>query len=114
MHHFSALLGFEAIKNGGKALYASDMNFPIQQEELIFIGNGIGIKNSSQSEWNSSLASFFGRFNYDYKQKYYLSTTIRRDGSSRFTGNNKWGNFYSVSAGWAIKQEDFSEKCQLD
>jgi len=107
LHHFSALLGFEAIKNGGKALSSSDMNFPIQQDELIFIGNGIGIKTSSQSEWNSSLASFFGRFNYDYNQKYYLSTTIRRDGSSRFTGNNKWGNFYSVSVGWALKQEDF-------
>ncbi len=107
LHHFSALLGFEAIKNGGKALYATDMNFPIQQDELIFIGNGIGIKTSSQSEWNSTLASFFGRFNYDYNQKYYLSTTIRRDGSSRFAGNNKWGNFYSVSFGWALKQEEF-------
>lgn len=106
-HNFSAMLGFEAIKNGGESLYTNDMNFPIQQDELIFIGNGIGIKNSSQGEWNSTLASFFGRFNYDYKQKYYLSTTLRRDGSSRFTGKNKWGNFYSVSIGWAIQQEEF-------
>lgn len=106
-HTFTALLGFEAIKNNGKSLYASDMAFPIQQTELIYIGNGTGIKTSSQSEWVSSLASFFGRFNYDYKQKYYLSATVRRDGSSRFTGDNKWGNFYSVSGGWAIKQEAF-------
>jgi TonB-linked SusC/RagA family outer membrane protein len=106
-HNFSAMLGFEAIKNGGKALAASDENFPIQQEELIFIGNGTGIKNTTQSAYNSTLASFFGRVSYDFNEKYYLSATLRRDGSSRFTGDNKWGTFYSVSAGWAIKDEPF-------
>jgi len=106
-HNFSAMAGFEAIKNSGKALYASDSDFPIEQKELIFIGNGLGNKISSQGEWTSSLASFFGRANYDFKGKYYLSGTLRRDGSSRFTGNNKWGTFYSLSAGWVIKQEQF-------
>jgi len=106
-HNFSALLGFEAINNSDKALSVTDMNFPIQQDDLIFIGNGTGIKTSSQGENNSTLASFFGRFSYDYKQKYYLSATVRRDGSSRFIGNNKWGNFYSLSAGWALKQTNF-------
>ncbi len=100
----SAMAGFEAVKNSGKALYASDMDFPIQQKELIYIGNGLGIKISSQDEYASSLASFFGRINYDYAGKYYLSGTLRRDGSSRFTGNNKWGTFYSVSAGLVLKQ----------
>jgi TonB-linked SusC/RagA family outer membrane protein len=108
-HNLSAMLGFEAIKNSGKALYASDMNFPIEQVELIYIGNGIGNKISSQGAWASSLASFFGRLNYDFKGKYYFSGTIRRDGSSRFIKDNKWGTFYSVSAGWALKQENFLE-----
>ncbi len=106
-HNLSAMVGFEAIKNSGKALYASDMDFPIQQEELIFIGNGLGTKITSQSEYASTLASFFGRVNYDYKGKYYLSGTLRRDGSSRFTKENKWGTFYSLSAGWALKKENF-------
>jgi len=106
-HNFSAMLGFEAIKNSGKALYSSDRDFPIQQSELIYIGNGLGTKITSQSEYASTLASFFGRANYDYKGKYYLSGTIRRDGSSRFTKDNKWGTFYSFSAGWALKQENF-------
>ncbi|MBK6347606.1 MAG: TonB-dependent receptor [Bacteroidales bacterium] len=106
-HNFSAMLGFEAIKNGGKAMYASDSDFPVEQEELIYIGNGLGNKMSSQTEWASSLASFFGRVNYDYKGKYYVSATLRRDGSSRFTGDNKWGMFYSFSGGWVIKQENF-------
>ena len=106
-HTLSAMLGFEAIKNSGKAMYASDMDFPVQQQELIYIGNGLGIKIASQGEYASTLASFFGRVNYDFKGKYYLSATLRRDGSSRFIGKNKWGTFYSLSAGWALKQESF-------
>ncbi len=106
-HNFSAMLGFEAIKNSGKGLYASDMDFPVEQKELIFIGNGLGIKVSSQNEYASTLASIFGRINYDYKGKYYLSGTLRRDGSSRFTGANKWGTFYSASGGWVLTEEDF-------
>ena len=106
-HTFSAMLGFEAIKNSGKGLYASDMDFPVEQRELIYIGNGLGIKVSSQNEYASTLASFFGRVNYDFKEKYYLSGTLRRDGSSRFTGDNKWGTFYSLSGGWVLIQESF-------
>lgn len=109
-HTLSAMLGFEAIKNSGKAIYASDSDFPIQQKELIYIGNGLGNRITSQSEYASTLASFFGRVNYDFKGKYYLSGTLRRDGSSRFTGNNKWGTFYSLSAGWVLKQEDFLQE----
>lgn len=106
-HNFSALLGFEAIKNNVKYLNASDMNFPIQQSDLIYIGNGTGIKTSSQGESTSALASFFGRFSYDFKQKYYISATVRRDGTSRFIKDNQWGNFFAVSAGWVLKQEAF-------
>lgn len=106
-HNFSAMVGFEAIKNSGKALYTSDMDFPVEQPELIYIGNGLGIKISSQTEYASTLASFFARANYDFKGKYYLSGTLRRDGSSRFTGENKWGTFYSLSGGWVLKQEKF-------
>lgn len=106
-HNFSAMAGFEAIRNQGKGLYSSDMDFPVQQEELIFIGNGLGEKITSQSEYSSTLASFFGRVNYEYNGRYYFSGTIRRDGSSRFTGDNKWGTFFSASAGWILKEEDF-------
>lgn len=106
-HSFSAMVGFEAIKNSGKGLYASDQDFPVQQKELIYIGNGLGVKMSSQTEYASTLASFFGRASYDFKGKYYLSGTLRRDGSSKFTSNNKWGTFYSLSAGWVMKAENF-------
>ncbi len=106
-HEFSALLGFEAISNNGKIYYANDSDFPVEQAELIYIGNGTGDALSSQSEFTSTLASFFGRTNYAFNSKYFLSGTLRRDGSSRFTKERKWGTFYSVSAGWAISEEAF-------
>ncbi|MFO7617134.1 MAG: TonB-dependent receptor, partial [Bacteroidales bacterium] len=106
-HTLSGMVGFEAIKNTGRSLWASDMDFPVQQDELIFIGNGLGTKIPSQSQFASTLASFFGRVNYDYKGKYYVSSTLRRDGSSKFVGDNKWGTFYSLSGGWVLSEEAF-------
>ena len=52
-------------------------------------------------------ASFFGRVSYDYANKYLLTASLRRDGSSRFGSGNRWGWFPSVSAGWKINEENF-------
>lgn len=57
-----------------------------------------------------SLVSFFGKANYNYADKYMASFTIRRDGSSRFSKNNRYATFPSVSAGWRINQESFLKK----
>ena len=53
------------------------------------------------------MISFYGRINYSYKSKYLLQATLRRDGSSAFGANNRWGTFPSVSAAWRITEEDF-------
>ncbi|MGV3502807.1 MAG: SusC/RagA family TonB-linked outer membrane protein [Adhaeribacter sp.] len=63
--------------------------------------------SGSAAEW--ALQSFFGRFNYDYKQKYLLEVNGRYDGSSRFAPGNKYGFFPSVSTGWRISEEPFLE-----
>lgn len=55
----------------------------------------------------SNLISFFGRANYNLMDKYMITATLRRDGSSRFGANNKWGTFPSVSAAWRISSEEF-------
>jgi TonB-linked SusC/RagA family outer membrane protein len=52
---------------------------------------------------------FFARFNYNYADKYYISASARRDGSSVFSKDVRWGNFYSVGASWRIDQEDFMQ-----
>jgi len=59
------------------------------------------------------LVSFFGRISYDYMSKYFLSTSIRRDGSSKFGANKKWGLFPAVSAGWTLKEESFLKDIDL-
>ena len=107
LHSLSAMAGSEAIRNTGRVFNASDSDFPVQQKDIIYLGNGLGQKTVSQNEYASSLLSFFSRLNYDYAGKYYLSATFRRDGTSRFIGKNRWGNFYSLSGGWIIKQENF-------
>jgi len=61
--------------------------------------------SSNAATW--TVASALARLNYDYKKKYYLSATIRNDGSSRFGANKKYGTFPSVSAGWVISDENF-------
>jgi len=55
----------------------------------------------------NTLVAFFGRVNYSYDDKYHFQALIRREGSSKFGDNHKWGNFPSISAGWTITEEDF-------
>ncbi|QCX53447.1 SusC/RagA family TonB-linked outer membrane protein [Elizabethkingia sp. JS20170427COW] len=54
-----------------------------------------------------SLDSYFGRINLDYDNKYFLTASARRDGSSRFHPDNRWGNFYSIGGSWVVSNEDF-------
>lgn len=56
-----------------------------------------------------SIESYFFRANYNYDSKYYLSASFRRDGSSVFSSDSRWGNFYSVGASWNIHKEDFMQ-----
>ena len=58
----------------------------------------------------NSLASYFGRLSYNFAERYMLQVTVRRDGSSRFGANNKWGTFPSVSVGWNLTNEPFMQK----
>jgi len=63
--------------------------------------------SSGYSNW--SLLSYMGRISYSYNDKYLLTATLRRDGSSKFQGNNKWSNFPSFSLGWKLSNEKFIE-----
>lgn len=69
-----------------------------------------GITSVGGSPWGEgALASFFGRLNYDYKEKYMATLIVRADGSSNFARGNRWGYFPSASAGWLVSNEDFME-----
>ena len=104
-HHFSYLVGAELIRNSGYATGMNNNAFVNTDPEFTYIGKGIGQKDVSESVSASSLLSFFANVNYNYKSKYYVSAIIREDGSSRFSKGNRWGTFYSVSAGWNMEEE---------
>ncbi len=90
-------------------------NFSASGTGLASLSNGyynLGLNasqgiSSGYSNW--SLLSYMGRAAYSYNDKYLLTATIRRDGSSKFQGNNKWGNFPSFSFGWKLSNERFIE-----
>ena len=72
-------------------------------------GNSLKIGDVTSSRNEYKLISLFARAHYSWKERYMITATVRRDGSSKFGVNNKWGWFPSVSAAWGISQEDFME-----
>ena len=67
----------------------------------------VSLRTTNGSNSNSTLASYFGRIDYSLNDKYLFSASLRRDGSSNFGPNNKWGYFPAVSAGWRLSDESF-------
>ena len=105
-HRFSALIGTEAIQNHTDYLGASANNFRRTDSLFRYINasipadlNNIGASGVA-TEW--SLLSYFGQVGYTFDNRYVLGASVRRDGSSRFGPNNRWGTFPSVSAAWNI------------
>ena len=105
-NNISVLLGFSQIKNVWSHNQAYRQDF--YSNDLTSINMG------SENTWKSygynnefALRSYFGRFNYNYNDKYLLEANLRYDGTSRFTGDNQYGLFPSFSAGWRISNEKF-------
>jgi len=75
------------------------------------IGAGVGgTFEGDGSKWQYNRASFFGRFNYNYDNRYLVQATLRYDGSSKFGADNRWGSFPSVAVAWRISEEEFFPK----
>lgn len=78
------------------------------------IANAAGVTTTGTStERNNTLFSYYSRLQYAYKDKYLLSGTIRRDASSKFGSDNRWGTFPSVSAGWKVSEESFLKNVKV-
>jgi TonB-linked SusC/RagA family outer membrane protein len=77
------------------------------------MNEGTAFFNMGSSKTDNVLIAFFGRINYVLLDKYQFSATLRREGSSRFGGNNRWGNFPAISAGWVISKEDFMKNIDV-
>ncbi|MGD0340461.1 MAG: TonB-dependent receptor [Bacteroidales bacterium] len=103
-HIVKALVGYSAQKQTDEFSLVSANSYPNDLVHTLNAGT-VNAGTSSASQW--SMLSFLGRINYSYLNRYYLTGTLRRDGSSRFGANNKWGYFPSVSAGWLASDEPF-------
>lgn len=103
-HTINALLGYSAQHEDIKLTNATGRGFA---NDLVRTINAATTTTSETRQEQWSLLSYLFRAQYNYKSKYFASAAIRRDGSSRFGKNNKWGSFPSASIGWRISQEDF-------
>lgn len=106
-HSIQVLAGTEAIKymkrdmrGGSSAIFSEDENY-------LELDNGTLNLTTNSSTASNSLFSIFGRADYSFDDRYMASATIRRDGSSKFGANNRYGVFPSFSLGWRISEENF-------
>jgi TonB-linked SusC/RagA family outer membrane protein len=107
-HDVSLLLGQEASKGRYRGISGSLSNLVTTDINARYIQDALGgSKNVSSSGGVSSLLSFFGKFDYNYAERYYFSATMRRDGSSKLAPENRWGWFPAFSVGWRLSQESF-------
>ena len=104
-HYVNVMAGTSAQWNKHDYLSAQMNNFLFENVHQMNNGEKMYSIGGSMSEW--SLLSFMARANYSYDDKYLLTATVRRDGSSRFGPKHRWGTFPSVSLAWRISKENF-------
>ncbi|PSK89524.1 SusC/RagA family TonB-linked outer membrane protein [Taibaiella chishuiensis] len=106
-HDINVLAGYSFQKENGNSTLVNGTNIPDDN-----LGNIAGASNFSviKTAYTWAQISYFSRFQYAYKDKYLLTAAIRRDGSSRFGAQSKYGNFPSVTAGWILSNEAFLQK----
>ena len=102
---FDLLAGYEAYDLRGENFWATGQN--LYKENDFTVNNTIDQKRGGGSAYEYSTRGILARANYNFNEKYFLSASYRRDASSRFHPDNRWGNFYSGSAAWVLSKENF-------
>ncbi len=104
-HRFTLLAGNQLDDFRRETSEASRLEFPSNATTAVSAGQENPGASGDLTEW--ALLSYFGRFNYNFKERYLLEANVRVDGSSRFSDGNKYGTFPSFSAGWRVSEEPF-------
>lgn len=114
-HHIDAVIGTSYQNYQWSGLWASRLKFPqVGDDYLTVLDAGTSNQMNSNNEKKNAMISYLGRLNYNYADKYYLTATFRRDGTSRLSKNNRWGNFPSFSGAWRISKEDDFDVSWID
>ncbi len=109
-HHLKGLVGISYENYEGASLGAYRQDFAYPQYDVIDAGGKNEFKDNSGGRNQLALASFSGRINFNYDNRYLLEANLRYDGSSRFVKKNRWGLFPSFSAAWRLSEEAFMDK----
>jgi TonB-linked SusC/RagA family outer membrane protein len=116
LHDFSGLIGASAYVSNSSGVNATYKNLPVNTFDEASMNYGVADANKIGGGWESPdhrIASIFARGTYNYDGKYLFTGIIRRDGSSRFGTNNKFGYFPSASLGWNVSSEPFWPKNKI-
>lgn len=108
-HDFTILAGTEIFEEEYQNISLRREEFILESPEYMYPDAGTGASFNGGSATGYKLLSYFGKLDYTFDDKYLFSATIRRDGSSRFGSNNRFGIFPAFSAGWRISKENFIE-----
>jgi len=110
LHTLGVMIGMSALRQDGQHMYMTYVGEPItNREDASFNFNLPQAQRLGRASDDQiySLVSYFGRIAYNYNEKYLFMGIIRRDGSSKFGANNRWGIFPSAQAGWVVTRENF-------
>ena len=105
-HNLSAMIGTEAQRSQWEGTEITKINFATNDIQVLSQGQQDG-QVSNGWKGAASLASYYSRLNYSFKDKYLLTVTMRADGSSKFGPENRWGFFPSLAAAWRVTNESF-------
>lgn len=108
-HRGDAMVGMELNREDDINFSGYKEDYSILTTDYMWPNAGSGTAQAYGSGEGYSLVSFFGKLNYTYDDKYLLSMTVRRDGSSRFGKNNRYATFPSFSLGWRLNREKFMQ-----
>ncbi|WP_228530388.1 TonB-dependent receptor [Tamlana sp. I1] len=111
-HHFETMLGTSSINYDGTYISGSNVDNVLGGLNYAWLDNttnslGAPLMNVGGGKSENKRMSYFGRLNYNFKEKYLINATFRADGSSNFHPDNQWGYFPSISGGWVVSNESF-------
>jgi TonB-linked SusC/RagA family outer membrane protein len=106
-HRFNALIGAESVKDDFNSVTGIADGFAVETESYFVLDAATGARTSNGRSSGSRLLSQFGKLNYAFSDRYLASVTVRRDGSSRFGDENRYGIFPAATLGWRISRESF-------
>ena len=106
-HHIDVTLGYDGYQYKNKYLSAGGSS--LYNPESFWVSNAVSQWSIAGRQDKYSTEGYFGRVNYSYDDKYIGNVAVRRDASSRFSKDNRWGTFWSGSAAWIITKEDFMQ-----